>query len=382
MRVSVETTADQDFDRRYRYRGGERSHDLGGRMELWTMTVPTVAGTDERARRAEEAGWDGITVTDSQNLCADPFVVLAQVAGATERIGLATGVTNLHTRHPAALATAATTVNEMAAGRFVLGLGRGDTALFHLGLPPMPFDEFAARTVTLQTYLSGGSVDCNGRESRIRWLDFTHAGKVRLDVAVSGPKMIGLAARESERITFALGADPHRMAWAIGLARDAAAAHGRDPGEIGLGAYVTVGCHPDRDIARAMVRGSVAAFAHFSSMPGSTGAGLADADREIVAEVGRRYDSNEHLRNDAQHTSVLDDEFVERFAVIGTPDAVIDRLAELAALGLDRFVVTGPGFGTSRDDARIGNDLVVTEVLPALRDLGGDRHRRGSAIRA
>ena len=30
-------------------------------------------------------------------------------------------------------------------------------------------------------------------------------------------------------------------------------------------------------------------------MPGSTGAGLAEGDRAVVAEVGRRYDSNRHL---------------------------------------------------------------------------------------
>ena len=46
----------------------------------------------------------------------------------------ATGVTNAHTRHPAALATVAATVQETSGGRFVLGIGRGDTALFHLGL--------------------------------------------------------------------------------------------------------------------------------------------------------------------------------------------------------------------------------------------------------
>ncbi len=85
------------------------------------MSVPIISGAADRARRAEEAGWDGITFTDSQNLCPDPFVVFAVVAEGTERIQLATGVTNVHTRHPAALATAAATVNELAGGRFVLG---------------------------------------------------------------------------------------------------------------------------------------------------------------------------------------------------------------------------------------------------------------------
>jgi 5,10-methylenetetrahydromethanopterin reductase len=111
----------------------------------------------------------------------------------------------------------------------------------------------------------------------------------------------------------------------------------------------------------------VAAFAHFSSMPGSTGAGLADADREIVAEVGRRYDSNEHLSNAAAHTAALTPEFVDRFAVVGAPDACAQRLRELAGLGLERFVITGASFRADRDDVRTSEQLLTGELLPALR---------------
>ena len=158
----------------------------------------------------------------------------------------------------------------------MLGTGRGDTALFHLGLPPMPVAEFFERTTQLQTYLAGGTIDIDGRDSRIRWLDSAKAGKVPLDIAASGPKVIDFSARTAERITFALGADPDRLAWGIELARAAAADAGRDPADLTFGSYVSIGCHPDLDAARAMVHGSVAAFAHFSSMPGSTGAGLAE----------------------------------------------------------------------------------------------------------
>jgi len=335
-------------------------------VELWTMSVPMVSGAADRARRAEDTGWSGITFTDSQNLCPDPFVVFATVAAATEQLGLATGVTNVHTRHPAALATAAATVNELADGRFVLGTGRGDTALFHLGLPPMPVAEFFERTTQLQTYLSGGVVDAHGHDSRIQWLDLATTGKVPLDIAASGPKVIDFAARTAERITFALGADPERLRWAVDLARAAASDAGRHPDDLTFGAYVSIGCHPDLDAARAMVHGSVAAFAHFSAMPGSTGAGLAGEDREVVAEVGRSYDSRQHLRNDAAHTAALTDEFIDRFAIIGPPERVLDRLTQLAALGIDRFIVTGPGFGVDRDVARTAAELLTSEVLAAL----------------
>src|SRR5690348_15664501 len=204
-------------------------------MELWTMAVPEIGTVAAQAVRAEQAGWDGITFTDSQNLIGDPFVGVALAAEATERLRFATGVTNAATRHPAALANVAATVQETSGGRFVLGIGRGDTALFHLGRPPMPVAEFAPRLRDLQTYLAGGTVDCDGFPSRLHFLGRTHEAKVPLDVAASGPKVLELAASVAERVTLAVGADPERIAWAIELARSAARANGRDPEELSFG---------------------------------------------------------------------------------------------------------------------------------------------------
>ena len=330
------------------------------------MRVPEVGTVEAQARRAERQGWDGITFTDSQNLVGDPFVAVALAAAATERLRFATGVSNLHTRHPAALATVAATVQETSGGRFVLGLGRGDTALFHLGRKPMPVDRFAALLGDVQTYLGKGTVDCDGHPSRLHWLDRARQPKVPLDVACSGPRMLDVAARVAERVTLAVGADDDRVAWAIGVARKAAADAGRDPASVSVGAYVNVGCHPDPDVARSLIRGGVAAFAHFSAMPASTGAGLRAEDRAVVAEVGRRYDSNQHLRNDAAHNAALDDAFVDRFAVVGPPERCVARLTALAALGVDRFVITAAGFGADSDDARTASRLLRDEVLPAL----------------
>jgi 5,10-methylenetetrahydromethanopterin reductase len=339
-----------------------------GAMELWTMRIPEIGTAGAQAERAEQLGWDGITFTDSQNLVGDPFVAVALAATVTERLRFATGVTNAFTRHPAALANIAATVQETSGGRFVLGIGRGDTALFHLGKKPMPVTQFAAAVTDLQSYLANETIDCDGRPSRLRFLDRCTQPKVPIDIAVSGPRMIELGAHVAERVTLAVGADPDRVAWALEVARDAAADAGRDPATISFGAYVNVGCHPDLDAARGLISGAVAAFAHFSSMPGSTGAGLNEADRSVVAEVGRRYDSNEHLSNAAEHTRALQPGFVERFAVVGPPDVWADRLRGVAALGIDRFVITGASFRADRDHARTADQLLTGELLPALRE--------------
>jgi 5,10-methylenetetrahydromethanopterin reductase len=64
---------------------------------------------------------------------------------------------------------------------------------------------------------------------------------------------------------------------------------------------------------------------------------------------------------------VLSPTFVDRFAIVGSPDACAARFRGLAALGIERFVVTGPSFGADRDHARTAGRLLVAELLPTLR---------------
>ena len=63
----------------------------------------------------------------------------------------------------------------------------------------------------------------------------------------------------------------------------------------------------------------------------------------------------------------MPDDFVDRFAILGSPEAPVSRVcSELVALGLDRLVITGPSFGADRDAARVHHDLVTRELIPAL----------------
>src|ERR1044072_2913749 len=99
-------------------------------------TVASARGAQRTAKEIEAAGWDGLLVVDSQNLSGDPYVALALAATATTRLGLGPAVATWVTRHAGATATAITSVNRVANGRAVLGIGRGDSALAHLGRAP------------------------------------------------------------------------------------------------------------------------------------------------------------------------------------------------------------------------------------------------------
>ncbi len=94
--------------------------------EIWTAAA-SPCGIVKLARAVEGHGWDGLAVVGSQNLSGDPYVALAMAATATKRIGLATAVTSSVTRQAAATATAIASVQRVAGGRAVLGIGRGGT---------------------------------------------------------------------------------------------------------------------------------------------------------------------------------------------------------------------------------------------------------------
>jgi hypothetical protein len=92
-----------------------------------------------------------------------------------------------------------------------------------------------------------------------------------------------------------------------------------------------------------------------------------DADSErVLHEVHDRYDMNQHTRAGSPQAGMLTSEFAARFGILGSAQHCVGRLHELAALGIDRFVVVGPSMDADREQARIAHDAFVAEVLPAL----------------
>src|SRR3984885_15936911 len=84
------------------------------------------------ARRAEEAGWDGLFVWDhvthskqARRQIADPWVLLTAAALATQRIRLGPMITPVPRRRGSKLAREGTTLDRPPGGRVVLGVGLG-----------------------------------------------------------------------------------------------------------------------------------------------------------------------------------------------------------------------------------------------------------------
>ena len=85
-----------------------------------TMRGVAIGDSGRWAARAEELGFDGVFVTETNN---DPFMPLALASERTERVTLGTGIALAFPRTPMEVAYTGWDLQDLSGGRFVLGLG-------------------------------------------------------------------------------------------------------------------------------------------------------------------------------------------------------------------------------------------------------------------
>nr|WP_207841800.1 LLM class F420-dependent oxidoreductase [Williamsia soli] len=157
------------------------------------------------ATAAEKSGFDFEVMSDhyspwlvSQGHAPYAWSVLGAVAHATERVELATYVTAPTLRyHPAVVAQKAATIQLLADGRFILGLGSGENLNEHTvgqGWPSVDerHDMFVEAVEIIRALHSGDLVTYNGNHFRVdssRIWDLPDGG-IPIGIAVSGEKSV------------------------------------------------------------------------------------------------------------------------------------------------------------------------------------------------
>ena len=196
----------------------------------------------DAARGAEQAGYDSVWVGDSllARPRGEPLTLLAGVAGATTRVTLGTAVLLPLLRHPVSLAHVIATLDRIAKGRLVVGIGPGaelpgtHAELAALGVPS---DRRVGamligveRTRRLLRHEETG-LELQPRPFRPGGPPFWLGG--------SGPRMLRLAGGTFDGW---LPFSPTPADYASGLraVHEAAEEAGRDPDSTETGAYLTV----------------------------------------------------------------------------------------------------------------------------------------------
>ena len=179
---------------------------------------------------------DLATVSPSPHRHLDGMAVAAAAAVLTSNVALATSVVDTVRRHPALLAQSALTVDHLSHGRFILGLGSGETENivpygFDFARPVSRFEE-ALKVIRL-LWDSPGPVDFRGQFYRLDQarLD-TEAYEGRFPpiwIGASGPRMLQIVGRYADGWWPAGAWTPEHYAEMLGVVRTSAERAGRDP---------------------------------------------------------------------------------------------------------------------------------------------------------
>jgi probable F420-dependent oxidoreductase len=288
-------------------------------------------------RQAEGNGFGYGWTFDSHVLWQEPFVIYSQILAATSHMRVGPMVTNPGTRDWSVTASMFATLNEMHGDRTVCGMGRGDSAHRVIGRRPATLATLRESVHVIKELAEGREVVHHGVPLRIPWV---RGGKLPMWLAGYGPRALRLVGEVADGFILQT-ADPDIARWTIGTVRQAAVDAGRDPASITMcvaaPAYVGGDLGRQRDQLRwfgGMVGNHVADLVARYGTDGPIPRALTDY---IAGREG--YDYSHHGKAGNRSTDFVPDAIVDRFCLVGPEPAHVDRLRELAEIGVDHFAL-------------------------------------------
>jgi len=314
-------------------------------------------------KRAEAAGFTYGWVFDNHLPFREVYPLLTLMAVNTARMRLGTCVTNPATRHPSVTASALATLDEISGGRMDLGIGRGDSSVRSLGQAPTTMQTLEDAVILIRDLVEGRTADHGGADMALPW---TKSRTLPTWIAGYGPMALALTGRIADGLILQL-ADPDLIRWMVGGMRAAAAEAGRDPATIKVQAA-----------APAHVGRLAESRAHVRWFPAAVSGHVVNLVNRIPSDqlppalagyLRDRQDASNEPRNEfgAVEAGSVPDDVVDRFTIVGPPEAHVQRLLELSAAGVHQFnLYLMSGDEEAQLDAY--GSTVIPAVQAALRD--------------
>jgi 5,10-methylenetetrahydromethanopterin reductase len=310
------------------------------------------------AKVAENHNFSTLWIGDSQNIWRESFTAMGAIAHSTSRIGIATGVSNVVTRHLATVAGGFASLQEMAPGRVIAGLGTGDSSLATIGRAPMRTNDLERAVGMLRSLTSGNDVSLDSTSSQVRITYASVDTAVPVYVAASGPKMLDLAGRVADGVVLLAGADPGAIRKALTQVASGEVTAGRQAGTVHRVLWLPIAVEDDSSQARRLVRPHVARTA-LRPHPVALPAALV----QEVSELRRRYDYYQHMSTSAGHAEHVSAELTARFAIAGDPSEVLAQLRELCTLPIDEIALVP---FAADENSRVSTAVRCLELVDAL----------------
>jgi alkanesulfonate monooxygenase SsuD/methylene tetrahydromethanopterin reductase-like flavin-dependent oxidoreductase (luciferase family) len=314
---------------------------------------------------AETNGFTHAWIADSQMVWADPYQCLALCAANTRTIKLGTNVTNPGSRIAPVTACNFATLNVLAPGRVIMGIGTGNTSRRTLGMPAAKLSELRSHVELCRGLLSGATMPYQEGERRrqIRFLsseiDFINLkDPIPIYIAGSGPKTLELAGEIADGVILFGVVGDSLLEYTLGhIGRGAARAgkrledlyilvatafHLTRPGESlaekqkVVGPLVTSECnifalsvkHPQE--LPAGIRDELMAFRNAYRTP----------DRPVETRHLELY-SGYCLEFKPEHARLVTDRMIKETTLTGSAEEIRTRIGRMAAAGVKQVAIAG-----------------------------------------
>ena len=311
------------------------------------------------AIQAENKGFTNLWVTDhfgNRNV----YVTLAAAALYTNKITFGTGVTNPWMVNPVITAQAIATLNELAPGRVVLGIGAGDkTTLEAIGVEMgKPLAAVKEAIEIFRKLTAGETVAYQGEVFKIAGAKFNFKikNKIPVYVGAQGPKMLEMAGKIGDGV-LVNASHPSDIGYAVKMAGEGMKQAGKVASDVDIAAYTSFSVN--EDLKKALKAASpVVAFIVAGSPPTVLEKhGISPAKANEIGAALKVGDFGKAL-------GAVTPDMINAFSICGTPDMCINRIAELLRVGISQFVVGSP----VGPNVKAAIDIIGSKIIPQFKD--------------
>ena len=350
------------------------------------ITFPTYIRAYKDAKMAEDYGFTHAWFYDSQMIYSDVYAAMALCAEHTRRLKLGTLVSIVGNRIAPVTAHSIATINELAPGRVILGVGTGFTGRNTMGMPPIRLETMREHVDIIRKLLAGKQATYQ-EGTRKRSIKFLHpdggyiniADSIPIYMASNGPKALKLVGEVADGWV-TIGLDTAHLADSIGQIKRSAKAAGRDAANL-YTTNLTSGCvlRPGESMTSARVLRQVGPSAilalHTNWDPVEMKIGpfappsLAPLAKryfekhvmKMETPLKRRYQEMHrgHLAflRPGEETFVTP-ELIKTTTLTGTAGEIIERIKELEAAGVSNIALNVCGTDAREIIQEFGRDVI------------------------